>query len=92
MRVGADKQIFVYTRHDLTDDQWAKLEPLLPDRTPIRGGRWMDHRKVINGVLWRTRSGCALAAAGVSALMGGAAGCPGAGSGRGADTIWLPLG
>lgn len=59
MRVGADRQIFVYTRHDLTDDQWAKLEPLLPDRTPIRGGRWMDHRKVINGVLWRTRSGSA---------------------------------
>ena len=49
----------MYTRHDLTDDQWAKLEPLLPDRTPIRGGRWIDHRKVINGVLWRTRSGSA---------------------------------
>ena len=49
----------MYTRHDLTDEQWAKLEPLLPDRTPIRGGRWMDHRKVINGVLWRTRSGSA---------------------------------
>src|SRR5450755_3281453 len=47
------------TRHDLTDEQWVKLEPLLPDRTPIRGGRWMDHRKVINGVLWRTRSGSA---------------------------------
>ena len=59
MRVGADRQIFVYTRHDLTDDQWAKLEPLLPDRTPIRGGRWMDHRKVIKGVLWGTRSRCA---------------------------------
>ena len=59
MRVGADRQIFVYTRHDLTDDQWANLEPLLPVRTPIRGGRWMDHRKVINGVLWRTRSGSA---------------------------------
>ena len=42
-----NRQIFVYTRDDLTDDQWAKLEPLLPDRTPIRGGRWMDHRKVI---------------------------------------------
>src|SRR5450631_4276558 len=47
------------TRHDLTDEQWVKLEPLLPDRTPIRGGRWMDHRQVIDGVLWRTRSGCA---------------------------------
>jgi transposase len=33
------------------------LEPLLPDRTPCRGGRWVDHRMVINGVFWRTRSG-----------------------------------
>jgi transposase len=49
----------MYTRHDLTDEQWARLEPLLPDRTPIRGGRWMDHRQVIDGVMFRTRSGCA---------------------------------
>jgi transposase len=47
----------VHDRHDLTDEQWARLEPLLPDRTPIRGGRWVDHRRVIDGVLWRTRSG-----------------------------------
>jgi transposase len=33
------------------------LEPLLPDRTPHRGGRWADHRALINGVLWRTRTG-----------------------------------
>jgi transposase len=28
-------------------------------RTGLRagGGRWADHRKVINGVLWRTRTG-----------------------------------
>lgn len=44
-------------RHDLTDEQFRVLEPLLPDRTPRRGGRWMDHRQVINGVLWRTRTG-----------------------------------
>ena len=43
-------------RHDLNDDEWARLEPLLPDRTLCRGGRWADHRMVINGVLWRTRS------------------------------------
>jgi transposase len=46
-------------RHDLTDDEWAGLEQLLPDRTPCRGGRWADHRIVINGVIWRTRSGAA---------------------------------
>ena len=46
-------------RHDLTDDEWARLEQSLPDRTPCRGGRWADHRIVINGVIWRTRSGAA---------------------------------
>ncbi|MDQ3824278.1 MAG: transposase, partial [Actinomycetota bacterium] len=40
-------------RHDLTDEEWARLEPLLPDRTPHRGGRRADHRAVINGVFWR---------------------------------------
>lgn len=44
-------------RHDLTDAQWALLEPLLPDRTPRRGGRWVDHRPVIDAVIWRTRTG-----------------------------------
>jgi len=41
----------------LTDEQWARLEPLLPDRTPQRGGRWVDHRQIIDGVLWRARAG-----------------------------------
>jgi transposase len=47
----------VLDRHDLTDAEWARLEPLLPDRTPRRGGRWADHRQVLNGVFWRTRCG-----------------------------------
>ena len=44
-------------RHDLTDEEWARLEPLLPSQKPQRGGRWADHRTVINGVFWRTRCG-----------------------------------
>lgn len=47
----------MHERHDLTDAEWALLEPLLPDRTPRRGGQWRDHRQVVNGVLWRTRTG-----------------------------------
>jgi transposase len=47
----------VLDRHDLTDAEWARLELLLPDRTPRRGGRWADHRQVLNGVFWRTRCG-----------------------------------
>ncbi len=47
----------MHDRHDLSDEEWARLKPLLPDRTPRRGGRWVDHRSVVNGVLWRTRTG-----------------------------------
>ena len=55
MRSGRSSAVF--DRHDLTDEEWARLEPLLPDRTPRRGGRWTDHQALINGVLWRTRTG-----------------------------------
>jgi transposase len=42
---------------DLTDDEWERLAPLLPSMAPQRGGRWRDHRQVINGILWRTENG-----------------------------------
>jgi transposase len=41
----------------LSDDVWAKIEPLLPDRVPRRGGRWGDHRPVIEAICWRFRTG-----------------------------------
>lgn len=44
-------------RHDLSDEEWERLKPLLPC-DPGRGGRWADHRRTINGVLWRTRTSC----------------------------------
>jgi len=47
----------MHARHDLTDEQWVLLEPHLPGRTRRRGGQWMDHRRVIDGVMWRTRTG-----------------------------------
>jgi len=47
----------VHDRHDLTDQEWSLLEPLLPDREPRRARPWKDHRQVVNGVLWRTRTG-----------------------------------
>jgi transposase len=43
-------------RHELTDAEWALLEPLMPGQ-PRQGHRWADHRTVINGILWRTRTG-----------------------------------
>jgi transposase len=44
-------------RFELTDAEYAVIEPLLPDRTPKRGGRWRDHRQTINGILFRVRTG-----------------------------------
>jgi|HubBroStandDraft_5_1064220.scaffolds.fasta_scaffold03504_2 transposase len=44
-------------RHDLSDAEWAQLEPLLP-RHPRQGHRWNDHRLVVNGIFFRTRTGC----------------------------------
>jgi transposase len=47
----------VTRRHDLTDAQWAALEPLLP--TPKRSGRpsLFSKRQLIDGIRWRTRAG-----------------------------------
>jgi transposase len=44
-------------RHDLTDEEWDRLRGFLP-ADPPRGGRWADHRMVINGIFFRTRTGC----------------------------------
>lgn len=43
-------------RGDLTNREWSLLEPHLP---PLggRGGRWNDHRTVVNGILFRVRTG-----------------------------------
>jgi transposase len=41
----------------LTDKAWARIEPLLPPQTGRPGGRWRDHRQVINAILWKLRTG-----------------------------------
>ena len=41
----------------LTDGMWDQLEPLLPDRSPKRGGRWRDHREVVEAIIWRFPAG-----------------------------------
>lgn len=43
-------------RTDMTKAQWAALEPLLPSN-PRRGQPYNPHRKVINGILWRLKTG-----------------------------------
>jgi transposase len=48
-------------RGDLTDIQWACLQPLLPPQrhgTGTKGGRpSIDHRQIMNGILWILRTG-----------------------------------
>ncbi|MBW8805110.1 MAG: transposase [Catenulisporales bacterium] len=41
----------------MSDAQGARIEPLLPDRSPRRGGRWRDRREVIDAVAWKYRTG-----------------------------------
>jgi putative transposase len=43
---------------DLTDAQWAVIEPLLPGPKPL-GRPPANRRKIINGLLYMARAGCA---------------------------------
>jgi transposase len=42
---------------ELTDEQWAVLEPLLPPARPRTGRPNKDHRLVVEAILWRLRTG-----------------------------------
>lgn len=42
-------------RYELTDGEWLIIEPLLPDKP--RGVPRVDDRRVLNGILWRFRTG-----------------------------------
>jgi hypothetical protein len=49
--------LFVVRRHELTDESWAVIEPLL---APPRMGRPVrDRRQVVNGILWKLSTGAA---------------------------------
>jgi transposase len=43
-------------RGELTDKAWKQIVALLPENGR-RGQQWKDHRKVINGILWKLRTG-----------------------------------
>lgn len=42
----------------LTDAQWAVLEPLLPSSIGKQSRPFRDHRQVVEGILFRYRTGC----------------------------------
>lgn len=44
-------------RFALAWHSWARIEPLLPDRTPKRSGRWRDHRQVIDAIAFKLQTG-----------------------------------
>jgi transposase len=44
-------------RHELSDAQWEKLKPLLPPEKPKTGRTNHDHRTLLNGMIWRAKTG-----------------------------------
>lgn len=46
-----------HRRHDIKEEEWVILEPLLPGRKGQWGGIAKDNRSFINGVFWILRTG-----------------------------------
>jgi len=44
-------------RHEVTDDQWELIHPILPQRTARTGRPPSDPRVMLNGILWVLRTG-----------------------------------
>ncbi|MFD6729439.1 MULTISPECIES: IS5 family transposase [Actinomycetes] len=44
-------------RHELSDEEWEFVRPLLP--ASLRGRKRLDDRRVLNGIVWKFRTGTA---------------------------------
>lgn len=44
-------------RHELSDAQWELIANLIPRAGRHGGGRWRDHRQVVNGLMWKLFTG-----------------------------------
>lgn len=45
-------------RYELTDEEWLRIEPLLPPENTGKQGRpRKDNRTIMNGIVWLARSG-----------------------------------
>ncbi|MGM9465691.1 IS5 family transposase [Streptomyces murinus] len=44
-------------RHELSDAEWEFVQPLLPES--LRGRKRLDDRRVLNGIVWKFRTGTA---------------------------------
>jgi transposase len=47
------------SRHNLNDEQWAVIEPLIPKQKPGPGRKRADDRRTLNGILYVLKTGCA---------------------------------
>jgi transposase len=45
-----------YRRHEITNSAWDKIESMLLQNKG-RERRWKDHRTVLNGILWKFKTG-----------------------------------
>ena len=43
----------------LTDAQWGRIQPLMPSSNGQRGRPYRDHRQVVEGIVYRLRTGIA---------------------------------
>ena len=41
----------------ISDDLWAVIEPVLPTNQRRRGRPWNDHRRTLEAIAWRFRTG-----------------------------------
>ena len=46
-----------YYESDLTDEEWAEIEPLLPPQKPLGKAREVEMRVVLNGIFYRADNG-----------------------------------
>ena len=44
-------------RQLLSDEQWARIAPLMPSSDGSRGRPFQDHRRVVEGIIYRYRAG-----------------------------------
>ncbi|MEV7116709.1 hypothetical protein [Streptomyces anulatus] len=43
--------VWVIRRHELSDDEWEFVRPLLP--VSLRGRKRLDDRRILNGIAWK---------------------------------------
>jgi transposase len=54
---GNLKEVLMRSRHELTDEQWLRIEPLLPGRAGDGGRVGKDNRLFVNAVLFVAKTG-----------------------------------